>query len=183
MDLVLFESLFRQFYPRLKRYAFHIVGNAQEAEDLVQEVFLYIWKNQGEIDSSKNISALLFTIIRNKCLNYLKKKFVEEKYSISKIKFEAEELYHISFNDTDEFISLEEKLLAEINRIIAKMPHQCGVAFRLRWVEGKKIREIAQEMDISTTMVDRHLAKGLEIAKHNLNSNLFLYFMVFYHNS
>ncbi len=182
-DLIRFEGLFQQYYPRLKRYAYHIVGDAEEAEDLVQDVFLHVWKNRNKLDGEKNISAYLFTIIRNKCLNLLKRKLVEEKYILNRIKFETEELYHISFNDSEDFLSLEEKLQSGLNDLIGKMPPQCGIAFRLRWIEGKKIREIAAEMGISTTMVDKHLAKGIEIAKNNLNSDLFLFLMLFYHTS
>ncbi len=182
-DLIRFEGLFQQYYPRLKRYAYHIVGDAEEAEDLVQDVFLHIWKNRNKLDGEKNISAYLFTIIRNKCLNFLKRKLVEEKYIHCRIKFETEELYHISFNDSEDFLSLEEKLQSGLNDLIGKMPPQCGIAFRLRWIEGKKIREIAEEMGISSTMVDKHLAKGIEIAKNNLNSDLFLFLVLFHHTS
>lgn len=182
-DLIRFEGLFQQYYPRLKRYASHIVGDAEEAEDLVQDVFLHIWKNRDKLDGEKNIPAYLFTIIRNKCLNFLKRKLVEEKYAHNRIKFETEELYHISFNGSEDFLSLEEKLQSGLNDLIGKMPPQCGVAFKLRWIEGKKIREIAAEMGISTTMVDKHLAKGLEIAKNNLNSSLFLFLVLFHHTN
>ena len=99
---------------------------------------------------------------------------IKEKYIHRQVKFETEELYHISFNHSGGFISFDEKLHAELEDLIRKMPQQCGTAFRLRWIEGKKIREIAEIMNISSTMVDKHLVKGMEIARNNLSGELFL---------
>jgi RNA polymerase sigma-70 factor (ECF subfamily) len=173
-DLIRFEQLFQKYYPRLTMYAAHILGNMKEAEDLVQDVFLDIWEKRTNPDAKKNIPAFLYAIIHNKCINHLKTKLIKEKYIHRQIKFETEELYHISFNNSGDFISFDEKLHAELEDLIKKMPQQCGTAFRLRWIEGKKIREIAEMMNISSTMVDKHLAKGIEIARNNLSGELFL---------
>ena len=58
------------------------------------------------------------------------------------------------------------------------MPGRCAEAFRLKWLEGKKIREIAGIMQISTTMVDKHLAKGLQIAREKLSPGMFLFLVI-----
>ncbi len=173
-DLIRFEQLFQKYSPRLTKYAAHILGNTKEAEDLVQDVFLDIWEKRTNPDAKKNIPAFLYAIMHNKCINHLKARIVKEKYIHRQVKFETEELYHISFNHSGGFISFDEKLHAELEGLIKKMPQQCGTAFRLRWIEGKKIREIAEIMDISSTMVDKHLAKGMEVARNNLSSELFL---------
>lgn len=173
-DLIRFERLFQKYYPRLTRYAARILGNTKEAEDLVQDVFLDIWEKRTNLNAKKNIPAFLYAIMHNKCINYLKIRFVKEKYVHRQVKFETEELYHFSFNNSGDFVSFDEKLQVELEELIRKMPPQCGTAFRLRWMEGKKIREIAEIMHISSTMVDKHLAKGMEIARDNLSDELFL---------
>ncbi len=99
---------------------------------------------------------------------------VEEAYILQNTQYAAEELYHISFKDPLPFVPMEERLIQELDTIMAKMPPKCKQAFRLKWLEGKKIREIAIIMDISTTMVDKHLAKGLKIARENLDPGLFI---------
>jgi len=63
---------------------------------------------------------------------------------------------------------MEERLMAELEIIISEMPEKCQTAFRLKWFEGKKIREIAEAMEISTTMVDKHLNRGLKIARKKM---------------
>jgi RNA polymerase sigma-70 factor (ECF subfamily) len=65
--------------------------------------------------------------------------------------------------------------MTELEAVIAEMPPKCQTAFRLKWFEGKKIREIAELMDISTTMVDKHLARGIKIVRQKLNPDLFVF--------
>ncbi len=167
-DLNTFKKLFLLYYPRLKNYASCLLRSEEEAEDLVQDVFTQVWKNRAGLDGEKNVGTYLFTLIRNRCLNLIKHKIVEEKYLLYAAKNETEELYHISFAEKGEFISMEDQLTAELELIISKMPAKCQTAFRLKWFEKKKIREIAEIMKISTTMVDKHLQKGLTIARESL---------------
>lgn len=177
-ELSSYEEYFRLYYHRLKNYAFSFLHQADEAEDLVQDVFCQIWQTRSQLDNEKNVGSFLFTLLRNKCLNALRHKVVEEQYAIQKNKFHAEELYHISFMETEEFVSMEERLMAQMEIIIAEMPPKCQIAFRLKWVEGKKIREIAEIMEVSTTMVDKHLSKGIQIARRKLKPDLFIFFLV-----
>ena len=168
-----FRKIFRLYYPRLEKYATYFLKNHEEAEDLVQEVFLQIWQNRKAIKRETHFESYLFTLVRNRCLNTLKRKVVEDKFVTSQASEVTEELYHISFNAEGPFLTMQEMLHAELEKIIAEMPERCRVAFRLKWMEGKKIREIAESMKISTTMVDKHLAKGLQIARQKLSPDLF----------
>ena len=171
-----FETLFKLYYPRLKKYAQYILHDNLIAEDLVQDVFVQIWNNRRTLNEELHFAPYIFTLTKNRCLNAIKRKVVEDKYV--KKQTETEELYHISFEMKENFSSMEEKLAIELEKIIMKMPERCQVAFRLKWFEGKKIREIAEIMDISATMVDKHLAKGLQIARQNLNPEMFLFLLI-----
>lgn len=94
-----FEEFFRFYYPRLRKYARYFIRNAEEADDVVQEVFLQLWKDQKRLDPQQNIPSYTFTLLKNKCLDLLRRRVVEEKYLVQKAKKESEELYHISFED------------------------------------------------------------------------------------
>ena len=177
-----FEEFFRFYYPRLKKYARYFLRDQQEADDLVQDVFFQLWRDKNRLDSTQNIPSYTFTLLKNKCLDSLKRKIVEEKYIDEQASLPAEELYHISFEGSGEFTSLEELLHRELQKLISGMPEKCGTAFRLKWIEGKKIREIADIMNISTTMVDKHLSRGLAIARERLRPDLFLLFLLFSKN-
>ena len=176
-SLGIFEDLFRLYYPRLKNYACSLLHNDDEANDVVQDVFFQLWEDQKLLNRDRNIPAFIFTLLKNKCLNILKHRIVEEKYIRHHTLVSSEELYHISFEKSGEFISMDELLHRELDRIIELMPDKCGLIFRMKWVEGKKNREIAEEMQISMTMVDKQLAKGMTIAREKLNRGLLLLFI------
>ena len=177
-ELCSFEKLFHRYYPRLKSYASYFLKDDDEAEDLIQDVFYQLWKNRDQLNREKNAASFIFVQTRNRCLNSLKRKVVEERFIQQQAYLESEELYHISFNDSGEFITIHEKLNHELTKLITDMPEKCGQAFSLKWLEGKKIREIAEIMEISTTMVDKHLAHGLEIAKKKLKPDLLLFLIL-----
>jgi RNA polymerase sigma-70 factor (family 1) len=176
-ELNFFEELFRLYYPRLKNYACQLLHESGEAEDLVQDVFCQVWHNRTRLNEEKNVGAYLFTLLKNKCFNVLRHKVIEKRFAIQKVRYESEALYHISFKETGEFVSMEERLFNELEQIIAGMPPKCRRAFRLKWFEEKKNREIAEIMKISTTMVDKHLAKGLQVARQKLNPDLLFLFL------
>ena len=173
-----FEELFRFYYPRMRRYAIHFLQDEEEANDLIQDVFLQLWAQREELQEEKNIIAFLFTLLKNKCLNSLKKKVIENKYLQKQSLFETERLYALSFAQSTDFKSMESQLNLEIESLIAQMPEKCGIVFRLKWIEGKKIKEIATLLEISTTMVDKHLARGMEIARKKINPDLFLFYIL-----
>ena len=173
-----FEELFRLYYPRLIRYAGFFIKNSEEAEDLVQDVFFQLWKNRKKINQEKSISAFIFTQLKNKCLNSIKRKIVEEKYKDFQGNIESQKLHHLSMDGETDFVSMKEQLSIQLDNIISKMPEKCGLVFKLRWIEGKKIRQIAEELEISTTMVDKHIAKGLQIARQKMSPDLFLLFCI-----
>ena len=174
-----FKKVFAIYYPRLEKYACYFIANRQEAEDIVQDVFVQVWENRYSIKTDSNFDSWLFTLVRNRCLNFLKKQMIEKKY-IEKIHVNSEELYNISFGLNEDFLSMEKLLYEDLEKIIEEMPERCQSAFCLKWKEGKKIREIADIMGISTTMVDKHLAKGMEIVREKMTTEmlLFFYFMI-----
>jgi len=176
-NLEVFEELFRLYYPRLKSYAYSFLGSHDEANDVVQDVFYQLWEDQKLLNSERNISSFVFTLIRNRCLNILKHRIVEEKYIHHQVLSSSEELYHISFENSGHFVSMEELLYQELNRIIELMPAKCSRVFRMKWLDGKKNREIAEALQISMTMVDKHLARGMAIARENLTPGLLLFFV------
>lgn len=172
--LLEFEEIFYFHFPRLKRFAFHLLNDEGEAEDLAQEVFVQTWQRLDQLSDKDNLAPYLFTLLKNKCLNQIKHNIVKKKFEYHKAYFESEELYHLSFSGNTDFVSMQEELCRQIDSLIESMPEKCGEVFKLKWVEGKKHREIAEMMKISMTMVDKHLLKGLEIARKKLSPELLM---------
>jgi RNA polymerase sigma-70 factor (family 1) len=174
-----FEEVFHIHFPRLKSFAFHLLHNESEAEDLVQEVFIQTWENLDSLSNQDNLAPYLFTLLKNRCLNKIKHEVVKRKYEYHQAYFESEELYHISFMGSTPFVSFQDELSQEIDKMISGLPPRCAEVFRLKWIEGKKHREISDMLDISMTMVDKHLARGLEFARKNLHPEILLVLLYF----
>ena len=70
-DADAFEYVFKTYYPRLRNYANRFVSDNDDLEDILQNCFIHLWERRDSI-TFISISALLFTMVRNGCLNYLK---------------------------------------------------------------------------------------------------------------
>lgn len=79
-----FKFLFKKYYSRLYGYALRFVSNEEIAEDILQEVFITFWGKRNVLNSI-SISSLLFCMVRNACLNYLKHKALVENLSINNL--------------------------------------------------------------------------------------------------
>ena len=75
-----FERVFRMFYVPLCDYAAMILGEQAEAEDVVQDLFMHIWRSRVEIEVQDSVKSYLFTSVRFRALNVLKHKMVERKH-------------------------------------------------------------------------------------------------------
>ena len=146
------EALFRQYYPRLRNYASRFVGNAFVADDIVQECFVKLYERRFRV---KDVSpaALLFVMVRNSCLNYVKRKALVETGNP----------FLVAADLTPEDDLMYEELRLEINRVMATLPPKCREVFQMSRFEGLKVREIADRTNTSTQNVEKHIARALEV--------------------
>lgn len=76
-----FEKLYRLYYPKMFAFAKNYVPADEDAENIVQDVFLALWERKEEIEISFTLTTYLFTLVKNRCLNFLRHKLVEEEYT------------------------------------------------------------------------------------------------------
>jgi len=165
-----FKEVFRLLYPRLKGYCKLFVPDENEAEDLIQECFITLWEKRNTIDVQKRIESFLFVIIRNKCLNFLKNKRLDsENISTENLQVaELQYLYQLDLAEKEEK-SLEEMLIASFQEAVDSLPKKMKAVFVQCKLEGRKQKEVAEEMGISIKMVEKQIAK----AKIHIREQLF----------
>lgn len=155
-----FEYLFKVYYPRLHRYAIRFLKDENVAHDIIQECFMHLWEKRATL-SVISIASLLFAMVRNSCLNYIKHLSIVEKYQID-TKAEGEErLYY-----TDFFLDAEHKLLydelqEQIKIVMDSLSPRSKEIFIMSRFKGLKNREIAEILNISTTAVEKQISKTL----------------------
>jgi len=174
-----FEFLFNSYYPRLLKFSRKFVLDEEIARDLLQDSFLSFWEKRDYLNSV-SIKALLFTIVRNKCLNHLKYSAVRAKYQLDYLSEVegAESLYNFDFLGRADGQLLYDEVLSKVNSVIKLLPPRCKEVFLLSRVEGLKNREIAEKLDISQTAVEKHISKAVSIFSNEFDKKqLFLVYL------
>ena len=163
------EKYFYQVQPRLIKYAKLFISNDQVAEDLVHESFICFWENRKKLQSGRSVDALLFTTIRNRCLNYIRDNNVYEKHleKYRNLNSEVQHLYQIDFLGHKEE-SIEELLLKELQISIELLPEKCKKVFTLNKINGVKQSDIARELGITIKSVEKHIAVAKEKIRQRL---------------
>ncbi|MDO8930567.1 MAG: RNA polymerase sigma-70 factor [Bacteroidota bacterium] len=164
----LFDDLFRQYSKPLFYYAAKFVDD-EAARDIVQDVFVKLWSDQS-ITIKQSLNALLFTMVRNSCLQLIEKQKVRSKYFESaKLKLQEEEL---RFYMEEKTSMMEQELEDKLNEVLNNLPDRCRQIFTLSRFENKKNKEIAGELDISVKAVEKQITKALGIIRTEMKDYL-----------
>ncbi|WP_319589851.1 RNA polymerase sigma-70 factor [uncultured Draconibacterium sp.] len=164
-----FKDVFRVLYPRLKGYCKLFVPDDNKVEDLIQETFITLWEKRNSIKTDRSIESYLFVILRNNCLNFLRNEKLEKTtFSVNLEEVsELQYLYQIDFLGKEEK-SLEEQLVESFQQVVNELPDKMKLVFTQCKIEGRKQKEVAEEMGISLKMVEKHIAKAKEQIKNKL---------------
>ena len=164
----LFDEIFRQYAKPLFYYAAKFVGD-DIAKDIVQDTFVKLWADQSLV-ITKSLNSLLFTTIRNRCLQQLEKQKVRNKYAEStRLTLQTEEL---QFYMDERSSLIEQELEDKLNEVLNTLPDRCRQIFMLSRFENKKNREIAAELDISIKAVEKQISKALSTIRTEMKDYL-----------
>ncbi len=135
-----FEERVIPVSSRIFRFARRILMNAQDAEDVTQEIYLKLWDNRAQLEAIKSIEAYTFRMTRNLCLDKLRR--LKPEYYDDR----EESAYRYNKPDTapDPGANLEGKdTMEKINHIIGQLPEQQRTLLQLRDIEGLEYEEIS----------------------------------------
>lgn len=143
-----FGTLFRRYYPRLHRFACKYIADEAAASDAVQTCFMRLWERRSALVGG-SLQSMLYTMLRNECLNSLKHSAIVEGY--------ARQAQSVADHQL-----LYDELQLSIDRALDTLPQRTADIFRMSRYESLKNREIAQQLGISTTAVEKHISKALK---------------------
>lgn len=167
-DTKAFEYAFRKFAPRLEAFARKYTTDTNEAEDIVQDVFLKLWERRELLDNI-SLTSFLFMMVKNSCLNYLKHRQVAESVEQRVPDTEtAERLYAIDFVPDPSSLLMQKELSDSIDQIMEELPPKCKEVFVLSRLRGLKNREIATRMEITEKVVEKHITRALKRFREGL---------------
>ncbi|MEY8686760.1 RNA polymerase sigma-70 factor [Bacteroides sp. AN502(2024)] len=166
---VTYKALFHKYYPSLIFYATRLIGE-EEAEDVVQDVFVELWRRKNYIEIGDQIHAYLYRAIYTRALNVLKHRNVEDGYcaAMEEINQRRAEFYQPDHNEVIRRIE-DKELRKEIHDAINELPDKCKEVFKLSYLHDMKNKEIADALGISLRTVEAHIYKALKYLRNRLN--------------
>jgi RNA polymerase sigma-70 factor (ECF subfamily) len=127
--------------------AFRLMNNREEAEDIVQEVYVKLWGMRNELEKVNSIEALCIRITRNLCLDHLRRRKVNQDA------MKAEKHKQYSHPETPSE-NLEKREDAElVHTLIAALPEPQRSLVHLRHMEGKEYEEIAEMVNMNVNAI------------------------------
>lgn len=165
-----FEQIYKQYYPKMFAFAKNYIPANEDAENIVQDVFLSLWERKQEIVISYTLVTYLFTLVKNRCLNFLRHKLIEEEFN-SQMKEELRfKLY--ALESMDYSYQSEKELQEVIRRALDSLPERCREVFIKSRIEGLKYKEISEELGISVNTVENQMVTALKKLRVELKDYL-----------
>lgn len=160
-----YQLLFNRYAPRILAFAMSYLKRREDAEELLQELFLKIWEIRATLDDSKNIKSLLFKICINLIYDLLRRKNIEQAY-----------LAFAGQNDPTNADStwhevIYDDMLHHLNKLVETMPEQRKLIFRSSKEEGLTNDEIATRLQISKRTVENQLYRAISFLRERIGQS------------
>lgn len=155
-----FHTLFVEMYPKLVRYATALMTDADEARDIVSDVFERAWQRHTMMDEETE-HAWLYAAVRNACLNRLKHLKVEQEH--------IEAVIEATRTDMADNYRQHEALLRHAEEIARNLPEPTRSILRLCYWDKQTYRQVAEHLGISPDTVKKHISKALRILRETMN--------------
>ncbi len=157
-DIEFFEQLFKRYYDPLMHFAYRYVRDKQIAEDIIQDIFVYLWNKRDKLDFGINIKTYLYSAVKNRSLKYLKRKSVE-------IKYRPLEIILAKDADNPESIMINDELKEALTSAINELPDKRREIFCMNRFDHLTYTQIASILNISIKTVETQMARALKFLR------------------
>lgn len=175
-----FKCMYELYYDALYTFAYNLIRDEAEAQDITTETFLKLWRLHPNFESQNNIKAFLYVTTRNACLDSLR--FLQKQRSVHK-----EVLYLIGQDKDIKNEMIDAEVFTELTRKIESLPDKCRKIFKLIYFNNLTTAEVAEEMGISNQNVLNQKARAISILRSGLlrkallTTELYILFFIFFH--
>ncbi len=170
------EELFDHYYPRLYNFSRAFLKFDDGIDDILQEVFLKVWRTRKDIKSTTTFNAYIFTITQNLLLNELRSRLNNQKMRDRLAKSSLAEEY-LSYQHFE-----YDELKRKIDQAVEELPEKQKEIFKKSRIEGLSHKEIAEGLGVTTKTVEYHIGQSIRFLKDRLSEGgelTLLYFHLF----
>lgn len=161
-DQLAFESIYRRYAAELNRFVFRKTGSREDGEEIVQEIFVWLWTHRHNLKRVTQLKTYLYQAAKNRVLNYFRSEKVRTEYAADFSRYEAGDK-----NTTQEQMDLED-LTTAVEESLATLPDRCQTAFRLSRIDHMPISRIAEHMALSHRTVENYISQALKHLRKTL---------------
>ena len=171
-DVKAFHAFFYRYNTKVFHFAFHIIREKTEAEEITQDVFLKLWLARETLDSISNPDTYLFVLVKNRALDQLDKQATRNKLKNELTNGNAGYL-----NTTEEEVDYRESKKI-ISDAVEKLPLHQRLVFQLSKDKGLTRDEIAERLKISPNTVKNHLGSAIKFLRQYLEKQNKLWLII-----
>ncbi len=154
-DQLAFTEIYNRYWQTLYAVAYNRLRDQQKSEDVVHDVFSSLWSNRHKSEIN-NPGAYLATAVKFRVLANIRKELLKQNY-----------IQHPSHSDPAESYDISEalhykRLLQAVNKEVENLPERCRLVFKYSREDNMPLKQIASEMNLSTSTVENHLNRALK---------------------
>lgn len=164
-DVAAFEELYRRYWVRLYDFGFRYLQSADEAADVVQEVFFQMWRGREERRVAGRLDSYLYSAVRNRAFDRLEHAAVVHRWRQG-VQADPEALVQAAASAEEAMLAGE--LGAAVERALSEMPEKRRAVCVLRWVDGLSYAEIAERLGIAEKTVENQIGRGLRYLRERV---------------
>ncbi|MES2517431.1 MAG: RNA polymerase sigma-70 factor, partial [Bacteroidota bacterium] len=156
-----FAEIYRRYWLKMYSVAYHLTGNKEEAEEMVQDVFVSLWSRFAELEI-RNLGVYLIVAVKHRITNFIKSQINFRKFQEYQILHEIQQSY-----SSDEVIYFSD-LTEAVEEAMKKLPEKSAEIFKKSRFENQSVKEIAREFELSEKAVEYHLTKSVKVLREHL---------------
>ncbi|HUX59266.1 MAG TPA: RNA polymerase sigma-70 factor [Bacteroidales bacterium] len=163
-NMFAFDALYEKYCKRVYKFGYSILKSSEEAENLMQDVFLNLWENRHKVEKDSSVKSYVFTITYNSAISIIRKKaresdFIEYLKSVQEINVDPVDMV-LEYNE----------LTNKLDEIINALPKRQKEVYLLHKVEALKYNEIAERLNISVNTIENHMCRALKTIREKLGN-------------
>jgi len=165
-DQVAFTEIYNRYWDKLFTVARYRLDDELEAEEVVQNIFLSLWKRRNNLELTHSLSTYLSVAVKYQIITKLALLRRKEEHRNLLMNTQEE-----GVETTEQWLS-EKELKLQIEACINKLPKKCRIIFQMSRDQGKTNAQIAEELQIAEKTVEGHMTKALHTLRGSLNISI-----------
>nr|WP_262897889.1 MULTISPECIES: RNA polymerase sigma-70 factor [unclassified Pedobacter] len=158
------SALYLRFWDKLLSVACHRLHEPEEAEEIVQDIFIKLWQRRDGLELTHSLATYLAVAVKYRVINFL------DQRGRKRVKESRLPDLNSQLQPSAEEYIFENELRLRIEATVKSLPDKCQIVFRMSREDGLSNREISKELDIAEKTVEAHMSKALRHIRGNLTT-------------